>query len=39
MSPVGRAQVQDVVSGAHVGYCMSKSLTDSDKTDRQAPEP
>jgi DNA-binding transcriptional MerR regulator/predicted N-acetyltransferase YhbS len=33
-SPVVRAQVLDVVSGAHVGYCMSKSLTDSDKTDR-----
>ena len=38
-SPVVRAQVLDVVSGAHVGYCMTKSLTESDKTDRQAPEP
>jgi DNA-binding transcriptional MerR regulator len=25
-SPVVRAQVQDVVSGAHVGYCMTKAL-------------
>ncbi|HEY6294925.1 MAG TPA: GNAT family N-acetyltransferase, partial [Streptosporangiaceae bacterium] len=32
-SPVVRAQVQDLVSGAHVGYCMTKSLTDSDKSD------
>jgi DNA-binding transcriptional MerR regulator len=33
-SPVVRAQVQDLVCGAHVGYCMTKRLTDSDKTDK-----
>ena len=26
-NPVVRAQVQDLVSGAHVGYCMTKALT------------
>jgi hypothetical protein len=25
-SPVVRAQVQDLVSGAHVGYCMTKAI-------------
>jgi hypothetical protein len=26
-SPVVRAQVQDLVSGAHVGYCMTKAIS------------
>jgi hypothetical protein len=26
-SPAVRAQVQDLVSGAHVGYCMTKAIT------------
>ncbi len=30
-SPVVRAQVQDVVSGAHVGYCMTKAITRTAK--------
>jgi hypothetical protein len=25
-SPVVRAQVQDLVCGAHVGYCMTKAI-------------
>ena len=38
-SPVVRTQVQDVVSGAHVGYCMTKALTKTDRPDRRTPEP
>jgi DNA-binding transcriptional MerR regulator/GNAT superfamily N-acetyltransferase len=38
-SPVVRAQVQDLVSGAHVGYCMTKKLTNPDKPDRRTPKP
>lgn len=38
-SPVVRAQVQDLVSGAHVGYCMTMSLTKPDRPDRRTPEP
>ncbi|MGH3224677.1 MAG: GNAT family N-acetyltransferase [Streptosporangiaceae bacterium] len=34
-SPVVRAQVQDLVSGAHVGYCMTKGLANPDKPDRR----
>ena len=30
-SPVVRAQVQDVVSGAHVGYCMTKTISAQDE--------
>jgi ribosomal protein S18 acetylase RimI-like enzyme len=30
-SPVVRAQVQDVVSGAHVGYCMTKAISAQDE--------
>lgn len=30
-SPVVRAQVQDLVSGAHVGYCMTKSISAPDE--------
>jgi hypothetical protein len=26
-SPVVRAQVQDLVSGAHIGYCMTKTIS------------
>ena len=29
-SPAIRAQVADVVSGAHVGYCMTRVLTNRD---------
>jgi len=38
-SPVVLAQVQDLVSGAYVGYCMTKALTKPDRPDRWAPEP
>ncbi len=38
-SPVVRAQVQDLVSGAHVGYCMTKALTKPDRPDSRTPEP
>ncbi len=38
-SPVVLAQVQDLVSGAYVGYCMTKALTKPDRSDIWAPEP
>jgi len=31
-NPVVRAQVQDLVSGAHVGYCMTKGARKSGQT-------
>jgi hypothetical protein len=37
-SPVVRAQVQDLVSGAHVGYCMTKKLTNPDRPDKHTPK-
>jgi hypothetical protein len=36
-SPVVRAQVQDLVSGAHVGYCMTKAI--SAQNESAAPGP
>jgi len=30
-SPVVRAQVQDLVSGAHVGYCMTKAISEKNE--------
>jgi DNA-binding transcriptional MerR regulator len=31
-SPVVRAQVQDLVSGAHVGYCMTKAISPQNQS-------
>jgi DNA-binding transcriptional MerR regulator/GNAT superfamily N-acetyltransferase len=36
-SPVVRAQVQDLVSGAHVGYCMTKAINMQDESATSGP--
>ena len=38
-SPAVRAQVQDQVAGAHVGYCMTKDLASPSKQDIWLPKP
>jgi DNA-binding transcriptional MerR regulator/ribosomal protein S18 acetylase RimI-like enzyme len=36
-SPVARAQVQDLVGGAHVGYCMTKAINAQDESAASGP--
>jgi DNA-binding transcriptional MerR regulator/predicted N-acetyltransferase YhbS len=38
-SPVVRAQVQDLVSGAHVGYCMTKAISAQNESATARPGP